>query len=132
MDDKLSKYLEELKNDTILDQLNLEEMQLKLPAIKAKYLKYLFTHKEEMVNLEELEKKAIIEISEKIEKEAEVKLSKITIENTAKNHELIRKIIINIKKEHLYIELIEKALNIITSMSYDIKNLLELKKLEIT
>ena len=48
----LSNFIDELKNDCIVDEINLKESALLLPAKKAKWVSRLILQKNELIKLE--------------------------------------------------------------------------------
>jgi hypothetical protein len=124
------KLLEELKQFLHFDELNLKEKQLMLPSIKHRYATIYIQTKREMGNLF-LERKLMLrKIVDEINKESPVKLSIIAAEKLAADHETIAEIDNKIKNNELILEICEKSEKILSSASYDIKNLVELIKLE--
>ena len=124
------KLLEELKQFLHFDELNLKEKQLMLPSIKHRYATIYIQTKREMGNLF-LERKLMLrKIVDEINKESPVKLSIIAAEKLAADHEPLAEIDNKIKNNELILEICEKSEKILSSASYDIKNLVELIKLE--
>ena len=124
------KLLEEIKQFLHFDELNLKEKQLMLPSIKHRYATIYIQTKREMGNLF-LERKLMLrKIVDEINKESPVKLSIIAAEKLAADHETIAEIDNKIKNNELILEICEKSEKILSSASYDIKNLVELIKLE--
>lgn len=126
----LDKYNEELKEDTKIDVLNLRDVQLKLPAIKHKWVARLISHKHEISKLNDLIDKAKETIIEKQLKDSTVKVSRPTLEKMVENNDVILKIRNNIKEHELLILYLEKVEKILSTTTYDIKNLVEIMKLE--
>ena len=124
------QYKKEIEKDTELDRIILEEKQLKLPAIKAKWVARLMNHKKEIDKLWELYNDAISNVTKKIIAESPVKISNKVAEDSAKDHELIIKIKKEIKDQERIVEYLEKIEKVFSSMSYDISNLISLIKLE--
>ena len=124
------KLLEELKQFLNFDELNLKEKQLMLPGIKHRYATIYIQTKREIGNLF-LERKLMLrKIVDEINKESPVKLSVIAAEKLAAEHETIIEIDQKIKNNEIILEICEKSEKILSSASYDIKNLVELIKLE--
>ncbi len=124
------KLLEELKQFLHFDELNLKEKQLMLPSIKHRYATIYIQTKRELGNLFVERKIMIRKIVDEINKESPVKLSVIAAEKLAVDHETIAEIDNKIKNNELILEICEKSEKILSSASYDIKNLVELIKLE--
>lgn len=128
----LEDYIKELENDLKIDELVLKDYQLKLPGIKHKWAGRCIRHK---LDLNELRKKRELlkkEIVEKIQEQSPVKLAVPVIERTAEKHSEIIEIDNQAKQLELIIELLEKAEKTLSSASYDIKNIIDIIKLETT
>jgi hypothetical protein len=128
----LEKYIEELEQDLKIDELNLKDYQLRLPAIKHKWAGRAIRLKLEIVNdIKESEtlKKFLVD---EIQKNAPVKLSMPAINSAVEKHTEYKNIIEKISQKKLVIELLEKTEKTLSSATYDIKNLIEIIKLETT
>lgn len=124
------KLLEELKQFLQFDELNLKEKQLMLPGIKHRYATIYIQTKREMGNLYAERKRMLRSVVDEINRESPVKLSMIAAEKLASDHETISEIDQKIKNSELILEICEKSEKILGSASFDIKNLVELIKLE--
>jgi len=128
----LEKYIEELENDLKINELNLKDYQLKLPAIKHKwagrYIRLKLDLAQENRKLDKLKKT----LAEEVEKAAPVKLSAPAINQMIENHSTYKEFRSQIEEKKLIIELLEKAEKTLNSATYDIKNLVEIMKLEMT
>ena len=125
-------YRNEFVNDLKIDRVNLEEKQLELPAMKGKWVGRLMTHKNEKDKLYELYDLAIKKIGTKIASESPVELSKVASERQAQQHDLAKKIKKQIKEQDLLIEYLEKMEKHLSSITYDIRNITDMMKMEIT
>jgi len=128
----LENYIKELENDLKIDELVLKEYQLKLPGIKHKWAGRLIRHK---MDINELRKKRELlkkELVDKIQEQSPVKLALPVIERTAEKHSEVAEIDSKIKELELVVELLEKSEKTLSSTSYDIKNLVDIIKLETT
>jgi hypothetical protein len=126
----IEKYRIELEKDTDVNELNLKEAQMKLPGIKHKWASRYINHKMELQKLKKMEKEAISKLIEKMSDDVE--LSKIAKEKKIKSHELIIKINEKIIEQERCLEYIDSVNQIFKSMTYDIRNLVEIMKLEQT
>lgn len=125
-------YRNEFEGDLQIDRVNLEEKQLKLPAIKGKWVGRLMNHKAEKDKLYELYDLAIKKISVKIKEESLIELSTVAAERQAENHDLAKKIKKQIKEQDLLIEYLEKMEKHLSAITYDIRNITDMMKMEIT
>lgn len=128
----IDDYIKELEADLKIDELILKDYQLKLPGIKHKWAGRCIRHKLEINELRkkrELTKKIVID---KLNEQSPVKLAAPVVERTAEKCNDIVDIDNKIKELELIIELLEKAEKTLSSTSYDIKNLIDIIKLETT
>lgn len=128
----LEEYIKELENDLKIDELVLKEYQLKLPGIKHKWAGRLIRHKMEINNLRKKREILKKELVDKIQEQSPVKLALPVIERTAEKHSEVVEFDTKIKELELIVELLEKSEKTLSSTSYDIKNLVDIIKLETT
>lgn len=127
----LETYLKEIEIDTSVDILNVKEKQLRLPAIKQKWVGRFIRHKQELIkathNKEALQHKIIRETIQRspVELRKDANLIK-QVENT----DSIKKISEQIEELKLILELLEKVEKIFSNMTFDFKNIVELQKME--
>ena len=128
----LEDYIKELESDLKIDELVLKEYQLKLPGIKHKWAGRLIRHKMEINELRRKKESLKKEVVEKIQEQSPVKLAVPVIERTAEKHSDLVDYDNRIKELELIVELLEKSEKTLSSASYDIKNLVDIIKLETT
>tara|TARA_Y100000310_G_C20352776_1_gene655187 strand:+ start:115 stop:510 length:396 start_codon:yes stop_codon:yes gene_type:complete len=128
--DDLDKFIEELGLDTRLDELNVRDVQLRLPGIKHKWAGRLIRAKIDLNTLRKYRKKTVIVLAERLIDESPIKLSVPMAEKKACVDEQILDIEDRISDCKVLIEFLEKAERIINSMTFDIKNVAEIMKLE--
>lgn len=128
----LEDYIKELEKDLKIDELNLKDYQLRLPALKHKWAGRAIRLKLEVANdikdCENLKKL----LTDEIQKNAPVKLSLAAISSAVEKHTEYKQLFEKISHKKLIIELLEKTEKTLSSTTYDIKNLIEIMKLEIT
>lgn len=129
-DSILLKYQKEVANDTKIDRIIIEEVQLKLPGLKSKWQARLLNHKSEIDKLEEIYDEAIEKIAIKLENESNVAISRVLTRKQAETHPLAKKIRKQIKEEIRIVEYLEKIEKTFATMTYDIKNIIDLIKSE--
>lgn len=138
MDEEIKKentyveYKREIITDLEVDRITLEEKQLKLPAIKGKWIARLMNHKKEIDKLWELYNQSMKTLTKKVVEDSPIKISNKVAQGTAKDHDLILKIKKEIKDHERIVEYLEKMEKVFSSMSYDMANLINLIKLETT
>lgn len=131
--DFFEKIKSQIDEDLKLDRINLLEKQLMLPAIKHKWVSRLIENKRLKNHLETKKKEIKIELLKKVDDQSlPTNLPKAAIEKKLENSDTILKINEQIKETEIIIEYLEKVENICRSLTYDIKNAVELEKLETT
>lgn len=125
-----NKYVEEIKEDTKLDDFNIKQVQLILPTKKHYWATKLIIHKKELNDLIKKRETLINTTADKLIESSNVVISRATALNKVKQSDAIKKIDDNIQELNYVIELLEKAEQIFKSMSFDIKNIIEINKLE--
>jgi hypothetical protein len=128
----LQTYEEAIKKSIALDEFNMKQVQLDLPATRHYWVGRLMFHKQEVIKLNKLRQQALAKISEKMKAESPVGITAKTAEIAASNHEIITKIDHQIAENELLVEYLGKVETNFRSVSYDIKNLIEIIKLETT
>tara|TARA_R110002051_G_scaffold324325_2_gene421100 strand:+ start:898 stop:1293 length:396 start_codon:yes stop_codon:yes gene_type:complete len=126
----LDEYIKELGEDTHLDEFTVRDAQLKLPGIKHKWVGRLMRTK---AANGKLSKERAIQLSKIIDilmKESLVKPSLPMARSRAEGHETIREIDSQISDNKIIIEFLERVEKIFNSMTFDIRNLTEIMKLE--
>lgn len=126
----LEEYIKEMGDDVELDEFNLKEAQLKLPALKHKWVGRLIRHKGDLSRLERNKDNVVKEVAQEIIETATYSVNIQTAEKAAEKHTRVKKINADIKEYKLIVEFLEKGEHIFRGMSFDIKNITEIMKLE--
>lgn len=126
----LSKYIKEVEQDLVLNDFNIKETQLRLPAKKHFWVARLIEAKRDLQDLTAKEKKMTKVLSLKIKEQSPVTLSDKTVLNLIDEQEEIASI--KEKKRDLtnVVEYLEKVEKIFGSMHWEVRNIVELNKLE--
>lgn len=124
------QYKELLQEHCALDELNLKESQLKLPAHKHFWAGKCIMHKRDLTKLKRQREMIKKELVEKIAAEPDVEISKMAIANKVNQLPEIQEIDREIEDMETLILYVEKAEQIFKSMSFDIGNLINIQKLE--
>ena len=125
----LQKYIEEFQKDVFLDIYNLREKSLMSSSIWAKWLSYLFLEKENKQRILAAKQK----ILEKKMQEAKNKSSLLKVKDEtaiSENDENIKKLNDLFSKTQDNIDYIERALGILSNFGFNIKNSIDLLKLQ--
>jgi hypothetical protein len=128
----IDEYIKELETDLKIDELILKDYQLKLPGIKHKWAGRCIRHKLEINELRKKREHTKKLVVDKLNEQSPVKLAFSVVERTAEKCNEILDTDNKINELELIIELLEKAEKILSSASYDIKNLIDIIKLETT
>lgn len=128
----IDQYIKELEADLKIDDIDLKNYTMKLPGIKHKWAGRCIRHKIELNDLKAEKEKRKKLLIKQINETASVKLSAPAIERVIEDSDETKQINKKIKDLELAIELLEKAEKTLASASYDIKNLVEIIKLETT
>jgi len=126
----LDKYKKELDEDIKINVVNIRDLQMSLPGIKHKWATRLINHKIEINKINSLVIKAKNVIIENQTKNPNVTLSKPSLEQYAEKHETIIRLKTKIEDEKFIVMYLEKVERILNSVTYDIKNLVDILKLE--
>lgn len=130
MNELFIKYNEELTSDTQVDETNIKDQQMKLIANKHKWASRLIQAKQEFTKLEKLKFQTIEGLSQKIQSSSNVKVTDVTARRAAESHDAIKPLIEKLDEQKLLIEYLERVQDIMKSMTYDIKNIIDILKLE--
>ena len=128
----LQKYIQELEQDVVLNELNLKASALTLPAKKAKWVSRLMIEKRRLIELNGVKNKKIKDAVEVVRQESPVKLTTSTLERAAEQSEEIKSLNLEIREQENVIDLLERVERTMHSIGFDIKNLIELIKMETT
>ena len=131
MKNLFKEYENEINFDTKIDELNLLQKQLELPAIKHKWVSRLINHKRELNNLLKKRKEIKEVVLQKLDCIPKGIPKKI-IESKIDSSEQIQIIDQEISEINIMIEYLEKIEHIFKTMSYDLKNIVDITKLETT
>ena len=126
----LKKYFEEVGKDLVLDDFNIKEQSMRLPARKHYWVAQLIKAKIERNQTFEKKKKLKKDITKEVIATSPVKLSQSAAEQAAERHESLSTLTSKIKELDLIIEYLEKVEKIMSQMGFDIKNAVEIMKME--
>jgi predicted phage-related endonuclease len=128
----LSKYIEELKADCVVDEINLKESALILPAKKAKWVARLILQKNILNKLEKDKKELLNSLMERLKEESVTSLSTAVLKNFAEKDISVIEIDQKIEESKNLIDFLERIEKIMSSMSFDIGNIIKIVQLETT
>lgn len=128
----LVEYIEELKQDCVVDEINLKESSLLLPAKKAKWVARLILQKNQLNKLEKDKKELVRKIAELLKEQAVVNLAATVLKSKAEQHEKVLEIDEKIQESKNLIDFLERVEKVMSSMSFDIGNIIKIVQLETT
>jgi len=126
--EKFVSYKKSIENDLKVDQFNIHNKINEIASLKHFWVAKLIESKIELKKLEKQKRELIKKVSEKTE--VGLKLTQSSINNVISKSPVITEINENIEELELIIEYLEKTEKIFSSMTYDLKNAIELMKLE--
>jgi len=126
----LKKYIEEITKDLQLDDFNIKEAQMRLPAKKHFWVARLMESKIKRNSLIRDKKHLKKEIIKKVIADSPVKISQSAAESAAERHESIAKLNASITEQDTIIEYLEKVEKIMGQMHWEIKNIIDINKME--
>ena len=126
------KYKAELYEELDLNDFNMKDVQMRLPAIKHKWVARLIQQKIELSKFKKLKQEAIGAVIDGLRKSNPVLLTDTALAKQAEKNETVQKIIIKMDECEMLIEYLEKVEKVCSCTTYDIKNLIDIKKLEMT
>ena len=127
------KYKEEIDEDTKIDQINLLDRQMMHPANRHKWVARLIQHKRTKNELERRKKLLKEEVVKTLEEKGiPTGLPKASLMSKVENSDGIKKITQEIEDVDLIIEYLERVEQIFKSMTYDLKNIVDISKMEMT
>lgn len=128
--DQLTKYIEEINNDLVVNDFNIKEVQLRLPSRKHFWVSRLINAKIERDKLLKQKKVRKKELANRIISMSTVRLTTQTAEIAAENSAELEDINNRIKELDYIVEYLEKVEKIFASMHWEIKNIIQLNDSE--
>lgn len=126
----LEQYISEIEKDLQINEFNLKESSMKTPARKHYWVSKLINHKKNLNKLrkerDNLKKSVVRQIIE----ESPIKVTVPTAEKASYNHQKMIELSDKIKNEELLIEFLEKTEKTFSAIGFDIKNIIEIMKME--
>ena len=126
----LDQYIDEIEKDLQINEFNLKESSMKTPARKHYWVSKLINHKKNLYKLQKERNEIKKSIVNQIIKESPVKVTVPIAEKASYNHEKMVKINEKIKQEELLVEFLEKTEKTFSAVGFDIKNIIEIMKME--
>lgn len=130
MYEKFFKYKEKVEEDLKFDDFTIKEVSMKLPMIKHFWVGKLIETKIDLEKLNSLKYSLIKTLQSSNDTDIPIKVSKETLMKKLNSHPKMIEIYDQIKEHELIIEYLEKTEKIFSATSFDLKNTIELMKLE--
>lgn len=127
----LQRYIKELEDDVKLTEYNLREKSLLCSSNWAKWLSYLFLEKENMQRIADAKQKILKKKSATV-KSTDSVLRMKSEEKISENDETVKKLNLLSKQTQDKIDYIERALNILQNFGYQIRNVHDVLKLQMS
>jgi len=126
---ELNKYLKELDSDLALTKFNIREKSLMISSYRAKWLSYYYAEKENLSRINAAKQKVL---KQKVgeSKNIDSVLRMKSEDKLAESDATVQKLDVLKKVTQDNIDFLERALNAVDSFAWDIKNVIEVCKLE--
>jgi hypothetical protein len=122
--------MDEIGKDLVVDDFNLKEVQMRLPARKHFWVARLMDAKVEKNKLFAKKKRLKKELTKKLIADSPIKISIATAEQHAERHDSVLQLTESINEYTVIVEYLEKCEKVLSSMSFDLKNIVEINKME--
>jgi hypothetical protein len=128
----LKVYNEQIKPQVSINELNVKDVQFDLPNRRHYWAGRLIYHKAAILKLQRMRKEAQKKLKEKIEKESPVSLESRSVKASIESHPIVEKIDQEMAEHELLVDYLSKIENNFKSLGFDIRNLVELIRMETT
>lgn len=126
----LKKYIEDINKDLYLDDFNLKEVQMRLPARKHFWVARLIEAKIKRNTLFGKKKKLKKDLVKKVIQDSPVRINQTAAETAAERYDSVVSINNSIKEQDTIIEYLEKVEKIMSMMHWEIKNIVDINRME--
>ena len=126
----LKKYIEEIGEDLVLNDLNLKQQQQRLPARKHFWVGRLIDAKIKRNDLIAEKRNLKKELVKKVIEDSPVRINQTSAETAAERYESVVKLNKSIQEQDTIIEYLEKVEKILGNMHWEIKNVIDMNKME--
>ena len=126
----LKKYMEDIGQDLVLNDLNLKEQQQRLPARKHFWVGRLIEAKIRRNELIATKSKLKKDLVKKVIEDSPVRINQTSAEAATEKYESVAKLNKDIREQDTIIEYLEKVEKILGNMHWEIKNVIDMNKME--
>lgn len=130
MSDKLTKYIELVKLDLDINQVNIAEVARSLPARRHFWTARLIEHRRTIMQLEKKKADILKEVANRANSAAPVTLERKALNRLAEQSDDIKSINEQIDDNKLIVEFLEQVQKNFFTTSHDVRNIIEIMKLE--
>ena len=122
--------MDEIGKDLVLNDLNLKEQQQRLPARKHFWVGRLVGAKIKRNDLITEKRKLKKDLVKKVIEDSPVRINLTSAETAAERYESVVKLNKSIQEQDTIIEYLEKVEKILSNMHWEIKNVIDMNKME--
>ena len=126
--EKFVKYKEAIEKDLKIDQFNIHNKVNEIPSLKHFWVAKLIESKIELKNLQRKKSELLKKVRES--QQVGLKLSVSSLKEIEEKSPVLHEINEQIEEMELVVEYLEKAEKVFSSTTYDLKNAIELMKME--
>ena len=128
----LETYYAKIEEFLKIDELNIKDVQMSLPAVRHYWVGRLMHHKQQIAKFKKAKEKAAKKLKEKLEAETPVGLTAKTIAESISQHELILKIDEEIANNEMLVDFLSKVEANFRDAQFGLNNLTKIITLETT
>lgn len=126
--EKFIRYKEAIEKDLKIDQFNIHNKVNEIPSLKHFWVAKLIESKIELKNLQRKKSELLKKVRES--QQVGLKLSVSSLKEIEEKSPVLHEINEQIEEMELVVEYLEKAEKVFSSTTYDLKNAIELMKME--
>lgn len=126
----LKRYISDITKELDINEMNLKESSMRAPARKHFWVSKLINHKIDLNTLKKSKDTLVKSLVVKAETVSPVALSKTSLEKAVESTDEVKKVNDQIKETEAIIEYLEKVEKIYSSLTYDIKNMVQMTSME--
>ncbi len=126
----LDQYINEIEKDLQINEFNLKDSSMKTPARKHYWVSKLIRHKKNLLKLRKERDNIKKDVVNKIIQESPVKVTVPVAEKASYRHDKMKEISEKINDEELTVEFLEKTEKVFSAVGFDIKNIIDIMKME--
>lgn len=130
MSSLLARYIEDITKDLEINDMNVAKVAKSLPAKRHFWGAKLINHKIELQRDKKKREQGYKEVEDRIKDGAPVQLTMKTVRDAADSTEAMRSLNDSIRENENIIEFLESVQKNFFTATYDLKNIIELIKLE--